>query len=73
MNDQMKYVLLAFLVMNALFWGLFPHSAHCQVISKLSSVLKMSIQCPEHKVHLMMGIIFYVLAVYFVQKESLSL
>ena len=73
MDERMKYVLLAFLVANALFWGLFPHGTHCQVVSKLSNILNMEIECPEHKVHLMMGIIFYVLSVYFVQKESLRL
>ena len=39
----MKYVLLAFLVANALFWGLFPHETHCQVVSKLSNMLNMEI------------------------------
>ena len=73
MNEQCKYLLLAFLVTNALFWGLFPHETHCKVVSEISKVLNMSIECPEHKVHLMMGIIFYVLSIYFVQKESLRL
>ena len=73
MNEQCKYLLLAFLVTNALFWGLFPHETHCKVVSEISKVIHMNIECPEHRVHLIMGIIFYVLSVYLVQKNSLRL
>ena len=73
MNEQCKYLLLAFLVTNALFWGLFPHETHCKVVSEISKVINMKIECPEHRVHLVMGIIFYVLSVYLVQKNSLRL
>lgn len=73
MNEQYKYLLLAFLVTNALFWGLFPHETHCKVVSEISKVINMKIECPEHRVHLVMGIIFYVLSIYLVQKNSLRL
>ena len=73
MNVQCKYLLLAFLVTNALFWGLFPHETHCKVVSQISKVINMKIECPEHRVHLVMGIIFYVLSIYLVQKNSLRL
>ncbi len=73
MNEQCKYLLLAFLVTNALFWGLFPHETHCKVVSEISKVINMKIECPEHRVHLVMGIIFYVLSIYLVQKNSLRL
>ena len=73
MNEQCKYLLLAFLVTNALFWGLFPHETHCKVVSEISKVINMKVECPEHRVHLVMGIIFYVLSIYLVQKNSLRL
>ena len=73
MHEQCKYLLLAFLVTNALFWGLFPHETHCKVVSEISKVINMKIECPEHRVHLVMGIIFYVLSIYLVQKNSLRL
>ena len=73
MNEQCKYLLLAFLVTNALFWGLFPHETHCKVVSQISKVINMKIECPEHRVHLVMGIIFYVLSIYLIQKNSLRL
>ena len=35
----MNCLVLAFLVTNALFWGLFPHSAHCQVVSEINKLI----------------------------------
>ena len=69
----MNCVLLTFLIVNALFWGLFPHKAHCQVVDEVSKLIKMKIECPEHKVHLLIGLISYVAAVYVAQKDSVSL
>ena len=69
----MNCVLLTFLIVNALFWGLFPHTAHCQVVDEVSKLLKLKIECPEHKVHLLIGLISYVAAVYVAQKDSVSL
>ena len=34
----MNCLLLAFLITNALFWGLFPHTAHCQVVSEFNKL-----------------------------------
>ena len=73
MNEQCKYLLLAIVVTHALVWGLFPHETHCKVVSEISKVINMKIECPEHRVHLVMGIIFYVLSIYLVQKNSLRL
>ena len=70
MNEQCKYLLLAFLVTNALFWGLFPHSAHCKVLADLNKMVGMSFKCPSHAVHLVMGITFFVLSVYVAQQDS---
>ena len=66
----MNCVLLAFLITNALFWGLFPHSAHCKVLADLSKMVNMTVKCPDHSVHLMMGIVFFLSAVFVAQKDS---
>jgi hypothetical protein len=66
----MNCLLLTFLIVNALFWGLFPHEVHCQLVSEVNKLLKLNIECPEHKVHLLIGIICYVGAVYVTQKDS---
>jgi len=66
----MNCILLSFLVINALFWGLFPHSAHCKVLADINKMIGMSIKCPSHTVHLIMGIVFFILSVYVAQKES---
>ena len=68
----MNCILLAFLITNALFWGLFPHSAHCRVLSDFNKMLGMSIKCPTHTVHLMMGLVFFVLSIYIAQKDYID-
>lgn len=66
----MKTLLLTLLIANALFWGLFPHNAHCLLIDNLNKMFQTKIACPEHKVHLMMGVGFYFASVYYSQKGS---
>ena len=60
-------LLTIFLTINALFWGLMPHSTHCNV------ALKMGLKnCPPHYIHLLMGLLFYLLSVYIEQKKYLA-
>lgn len=66
----MNCFILSLLITNALFWSLFPHSAHCKVVSDFNKLLKMNIKCQSHKIHIMIGIIFFLLAIYFSQKDS---
>lgn len=68
----MNCLLLSFLIINALFWGLFPHSAHCQLVDQVSKLVNMKIECPEHKIHLLIGLVFYAASVYVAQKDSLK-
>ena len=65
----MNNILLAFLLTNAIFWGLFPHSSHCEVLNSFNKLLSMNIKCPSHTIHLLMGLVFFVLAVYIAQKK----
>ena len=66
----MKTIILTLLIANALFWGLFPHNAHCLFISNINKILDSNIKCPEHKIHLFMGIMFYIASVYYAQKNT---
>ena len=66
----MKNIVLTFFIANALFWGLFPHNAHCLLIENINSFLKMNINCPPHHIHLLMGLFFYILSVYMTQKDT---
>lgn len=68
----METLLLTFFIANALFWGLFPHNAHCILIKKVNEILKTKIVCPEHKIHLFMGLMFYILSVYYSQKDTIE-
>lgn len=66
----MKTLILTLLIANALFWGLFPHNAHCLFVDNVNKMFKTNIQCPEHHIHLMMGIGFYIASIYISQKDS---
>ena len=52
--------LTVFLITNAVFWGLFSHRTHCAVATWLAGD---GFACPSHWVHLVMGLVSYVLAV----------
>ncbi len=66
----MKTIILTILIANALFWGLFPHSAHCLFIKNVNKILDLNIKCPEHKIHLFIGILFYIASVYYAQRDT---
>ena len=53
-----QLLLTGFLLLNAVFWGLFSHSVHCNVAA--SAGLK---DCPPHWVHLAIGVAAFLGAV----------
>lgn len=55
---SVKNIVIVVLVLNALFWGLYPHSSHCQVASSLGVM-----ECPSHWIHLSMGLISFIIAI----------
>ena len=42
MNRVLQNVLVVFFAVNGIFWGLMPHSIHCDLISQLLP------ECPSH-------------------------
>ena len=46
----MKTLLLTIFIANALFWGLFPHNAHCLFLENINKVMKTNIECPPHHI-----------------------
>lgn len=58
-----KNILVAFLAINAIFWGLFPHSDHCAVASLITN------SCLPHSVHVSIGVICFMLAVMIAQQK----
>ncbi len=60
------YIIVGILLVNAIFWGLFPHKTHCDFISMLK------IKCPPHYVHLIISILSFVLAVGIQQRAYLK-
>jgi hypothetical protein len=61
MNNQSIHHNLSviFLLINAVYWGLFPHSAHCAFIKSIGIT-----NCPSHIFHVMFGIVCFLIAIY---------
>jgi hypothetical protein len=66
MNVVVQNLLVAFLAVNALFWGLMPHKVHCELVNMFTN------QCASHNVHLAMGFIAFILAVVFAQWDHVK-
>ena len=60
---MLKQIIVAFLAINAIFWGLFPHSDHCAVASVFTN------SCLPHSVHVSIGVICFVIAVVVAQQN----
>lgn len=60
----MKELIIAVLLINALFWGLMPHSIHCDVMAKVTTI-----KCPPHIFHILFGIGSFLLAVILSQSD----
>jgi hypothetical protein len=57
-------IFMLFFLINAIFWSLFPHTVHCQVVENTFGM-----KCTPHIVHLSIGIISFLIAMYLAQKE----
>jgi len=66
MNRVIQNVLVVFFAVNAIFWGLMPHSIHCDLVSQVLP------ECPSHNIHIAMGVITFLIAVVFAQWEHLK-
>ena len=53
---MLKNILIVFFAINAVFWSLFPHSIHCNVAHLVVE------SCPAHSVHLIIGIMSFIIA-----------
>ena len=63
-----KIILSSFLIVNSLFWGLFPHSEECEMAYFLGIQ-----KCPSFLVHLSIGLLFYISAILIVHFNSFSI
>lgn len=66
MKLSVKNLLVVFFAVNALFWGLFPHSVHCKGLALFSNI-----KCPPHSVHLITGVVCYFVALFIAQRNYL--
>jgi hypothetical protein len=68
----MNTVILSLLIINVLFWSFFPHSAHCYFLNGINNTFGTTMKCPEHWIHISIGIIFYYIAVYYSQMDYIN-
>lgn len=66
MNLLLQNFLVAVLGVNALFWGLMPHKVHCEFVNMFTK------SCPSHNIHLLMGVVSFLLAVLVAQWDHLK-
>ena len=52
-----KIILAAFLIVNAIFWGFFPHTNNCQ----FAHFIRIK-ECPSFLLNTAIGTIFYIMA-----------
>ena len=64
--ELLKNIIVVILLLNAIFWSLFSHSDHCKVASMFG--IK---NCPDHWVHISIGIIFFIIAILIKQYKYL--
>jgi len=63
-----KLLFVLFFVINALFWGLWPHSAHCSLAAAFGMT-----KCVPHIMHISLGIAFFLVAVLIAQWGNVSM
>jgi hypothetical protein len=56
---MIRIIIISLLIVNALFWGLYPHDSEFCTFIKMIGIPK----CPNKIVHLLMGVFFYILAI----------
>ena len=66
LTTRMRKILAFIFIVNAVFWGLFPHATHCNALKQVGLT-----QCPPHYVHIMMGITCYFVSLFLSQQKYL--
>ena len=61
-------ILSSFLIVNSLFWGLYPHKEKCE----MSYLLRIK-RCPSFLLHVLIGTFFYLLAIMVAHSNSFSI
>ena len=63
---MLRNLVVSVLTVAAIFFGLLPHSVHCNV---LKNVMK---KCPSHNVHLVSGLVLFLVAIVVAQWDHVK-
>ncbi len=64
---MLRVIISSLLIVNSLFWGLYPHCDDCK-IAVLAGVKK----CPSKYLHLSIGLLFYIAGVLVAQQTYIQ-
>tara|TARA_B110000211_G_C14033743_1_gene533440 strand:- start:1161 stop:1367 length:207 start_codon:yes stop_codon:yes gene_type:complete len=64
---MLRVVISSLLIVNALFWGLYPHQDDCKIAALVGIHT-----CPSKYLHLGIGVIFYIFAILVAQQTSIT-
>lgn len=63
---EYKNFLIAFFLINSIFWGLGDHHTHCDLASKFGIT-----ECPPHYIHVyLIGLSCFIITLYLVQGNA---
>jgi len=68
-NNMWKIILASFLIVNALFWGLYPH---CHERCNMGYFIGLK-KCPSFLIHILIGVLFYLSATFIMHFNSVSI
>jgi len=64
---MLRVVISSLLIVNALFWGLYPHQDDCKIAALIGIKT-----CPSKYLHLGIGVVFYIFAILVAQQTSIT-
>lgn len=59
MNNTLQNILVTIFAVSAIFWGLLSHEVHCSVLENMIT------NCLPHWAHLTIGLVSFILAIFF--------
>jgi len=64
---MLRVVISSLLIVNSLFWGLYPHQDDCKIATLVGIH-----NCPSKYLHLGIGVMFYIFAILVAQQTSVT-
>tara|TARA_B100000575_G_scaffold252443_1_gene220428 strand:+ start:4237 stop:4578 length:342 start_codon:yes stop_codon:yes gene_type:complete len=60
----MKELLIIFLIINAIFWGMFSHDTHTKFCTEI-----LNRECPDHMTLICLSLLCFIVAIFIAQRD----